>query len=234
MTKTTYSEDKAAERTERKLQRPDTLNALSGIISTWMGQHQGQATGLHPHPSEAAKQWILMQEPPGIREAPNIIQKKGGAKCWDTPYLDRLCYSLTKFLRHGNAERNYIISAYKAGIFWRGDDLAEFKRLIEETETMHEIGLDAYRKRAISISSRAGQGMDMRADLKKPEYSCIYCADTGQVCENHPHIPWEGSGASYACDCGGAGMPCDNCCIDIPQDGTHSITEAFTPQKEDR
>jgi hypothetical protein len=31
---------------------------------------------------------------------------------------------------------------------------------------------------------------------------CIFCADTGWVCENHPRLPWEGP---YGCDCGGAG-----------------------------
>jgi hypothetical protein len=37
---------------------------------------------------------------------------------------------------------------------------------------------------------------------------CIFCADTGWVCENHPRRPWEGP---YGCDCGGAGMPCPSC-----------------------
>jgi hypothetical protein len=29
---------------------------------------------------------------------------------------------------------------------------------------------------------------------------CIFCADTGWVCENHPRRPWEGP---HGCDCGG-------------------------------
>lgn len=37
---------------------------------------------------------------------------------------------------------------------------------------------------------------------------CIFCADVGWVCENHRRRPWEGR---YACDCGGAGMPCQYC-----------------------
>jgi hypothetical protein len=43
---------------------------------------------------------------------------------------------------------------------------------------------------------------------------CIFCADTGWVCENHPRRPWEGP---HACDCGGAGMPCPAC--NIPEEG---------------
>jgi hypothetical protein len=43
---------------------------------------------------------------------------------------------------------------------------------------------------------------------------CIFCADTGWVCENHSRRPWEGP---YGCDCGGAGMPCPAC--NIPEEG---------------
>jgi hypothetical protein len=43
---------------------------------------------------------------------------------------------------------------------------------------------------------------------------CIFCADTGWVCENHPRRPWEGP---YGCNCGGAGMPCPTC--NIPEEG---------------
>jgi hypothetical protein len=60
---------------------------------------------------------------------------------------------------------------------------------------------------------------------------CTACRDTGLVCENHPDLPWGGvSDATDACECG-AGMPCRACCDPIPQDGTHSIAEAFTPRK---
>jgi hypothetical protein len=37
---------------------------------------------------------------------------------------------------------------------------------------------------------------------------CIFCADTGWVCENDPKRLWDGP---HGCDCGGAGMPCSAC-----------------------
>jgi len=37
---------------------------------------------------------------------------------------------------------------------------------------------------------------------------CSRCIGSGWVCENHDNRPWEGL---YACDCGGAGMPCPDC-----------------------
>lgn len=62
------------------------------------------------------------------------------------------------------------------------------------------------------------------------EARCRACADTGHVCENHPDQPWGGiSDDINACDCG-AGMPCPACCDPVPQDGTSSIGDAFTPR----
>lgn len=60
---------------------------------------------------------------------------------------------------------------------------------------------------------------------------CRYCDDTGHVCEDHPNQPWGPmSAAANACSCGGAGMPCRACCSPIPQDGSFSIGDAFTPR----
>lgn len=67
---------------------------------------------------------------------------------------------------------------------------------------------------------------------------CAACRDGGIVCENHPNMPWggdcragltEGDVCEHgACGCG-LGMPCPACCSPIPQDGKHSIGEAFIP-----
>lgn len=72
-------------------------------------------------------------------------------------------------------------------------------------------------------------------------FDCLNCRDTGHVCENHPDRPWAGlvghvegaCGDGYA-GCGGAGTPCPACCSPIPEDGTHRIGEAFTPDRQRR
>lgn len=60
---------------------------------------------------------------------------------------------------------------------------------------------------------------------------CRLCLDDGMVCEAHPEFPWEGIQGSVEghAEHGGIGMPCRACCSPIPEDGTHSIAEAFTP-----
>lgn len=60
---------------------------------------------------------------------------------------------------------------------------------------------------------------------------CPHCLDEGHVCEEHPEFPWEGIWGTVEghAEHGGAGMPCPNCCSPIPEDGLHSITEAFVP-----
>lgn len=64
------------------------------------------------------------------------------------------------------------------------------------------------------------------------EARCSSCADTGHACEDHPDRPWGGiTDDINGCHCGGAGIPCPACCDPIPQDGTRSIGDAFTPRK---
>lgn len=64
------------------------------------------------------------------------------------------------------------------------------------------------------------------------DFTCPSCFDTGFACEDHPQPPWEGVHGPTALhpEHGGIGMPCPTCCDPIPQDGTRSITDAFTPR----
>ncbi len=70
------------------------------------------------------------------------------------------------------------------------------------------------------------------AGRERADFACPNCRDTGYACEDHPELPWEGVHGSTALhpEHGGAGMPCPTCCDPIPQDGTRSITDAFTPR----
>jgi hypothetical protein len=56
---------------------------------------------------------------------------------------------------------------------------------------------------------------------------CPYCLDDGLVCEDHPQYPWGMTVEGHREHA--AGMPCPACCSPVPEDGTHSITEAVMP-----
>ena len=60
---------------------------------------------------------------------------------------------------------------------------------------------------------------------------CAHCLDEGHTCEDHPDMPWDGIWGTVEghAEHGAAGMPCPYCCSPIPEDGTTSITLAFTP-----
>jgi hypothetical protein len=87
-----------------------------------------------------------------------------------------------------------------------------------------ETGPEALAKLAKFIEAGYGDAhiKDSQGNVIDPEQirsalsmlTCIFCADTGWVCENHARRPWEGP---YACDCGGAGMPCPTC--NLPEEG---------------
>lgn len=61
-------------------------------------------------------------------------------------------------------------------------------------------------------------------------HRCPRCLDDGIVCEEHPGFPLGVAVRGHSgLDCG-IGIPCPHCCCPpVPQDGAHSITEAFTP-----
>jgi hypothetical protein len=63
-------------------------------------------------------------------------------------------------------------------------------------------------------------------DVQAPR--CRHCLDDGMVCEDHPEFPFGVTVEGHRSSCG-AGMPRPACCSPIPEDGTHSIAEAFTP-----
>lgn len=60
---------------------------------------------------------------------------------------------------------------------------------------------------------------------------CVHCLDDGNVCEDHPDMPWEGLHGTVEghAEHGAAGMPCPSCCSPIHADGFTAITEAFVP-----
>ena len=63
-----------------------------------------------------------------------------------------------------------------------------------------------------------GEFVEVKHDVSASgsnELLCETCEDTRLVCEDHPNKVWGGvSNSPAACNCGGAGMPCSECCFE--------------------
>lgn len=71
----------------------------------------------------------------------------------DWPYANRVINFARVFLRLNDREKSYIIKTSQAGIWWRGDDIQNFRRIVEETlnyRRLSEPEKEAYRHRIMA------------------------------------------------------------------------------------
>lgn len=104
-----------------------------------------------PSPHDAATWWIDMQEKPSQQDRPHKVSVVGddGFR-WICPYHLRISYTLRKFLfAMKEAEQRIIMAAREDGVFWRGDDMYFFMLVIDETQRMRKIGVEAYREESL-------------------------------------------------------------------------------------
>ncbi len=86
-----------------------------------------------------ARWWMALQIPgDDFAEAAFQTTNKNGEKVWETPYHDRLLYTLRKFLKLSKAHQLYIIENTKEGVFWKGDDIDTYIKIVEETKKMNQ------------------------------------------------------------------------------------------------
>lgn len=62
--------------------------------------------------------------------------------------------TLQIFLGLSDADRRVVVAAFEDGIFWRGDPIHLFHRIIKENQKMQEIGVEAYRDPARRAAER--------------------------------------------------------------------------------
>jgi hypothetical protein len=108
---------------------------------------------------EAVRYWQTMQDPPKqetehVEWQSNPKHKDGGF--WRSPYIDRLAFTLKKFLSMDSPRQFFIIENIEKGCSWRGDGITFYKRVIEETARMKTMGKDEYIKEAKRAASRYG------------------------------------------------------------------------------
>lgn len=82
-------------------------------------------------------------------------EKRPGRKAVIWPYADRLMYLATKFDSLEDREKDYIKRCRKANIFWRGDDINDFRKIVDETILFRRLtdeGKEDYRKKTLSMA----------------------------------------------------------------------------------
>ncbi len=86
---------------------------------------------------EAAQFWIAHQEPPDDRkEAVREVRSNGTLIGFETPYHDRLARNLKTFLRLSDLYQSLIIDAAERQIYWRGDRMGFFAKVIKQADEM--------------------------------------------------------------------------------------------------
>ena len=66
---------------------------------------------------------------------------------WQEPYRERLMQCIALYLRMSESDRNMLHAGVEDGVKWRGEPIAQYVDIVNETLTMREIGLDAYKQR---------------------------------------------------------------------------------------
>lgn len=133
---------------------------LAQIIESHLNSRRKAYPQGVPRDSAEAVQWFTkLFAGQKHNEAVRQLSTRNGKKYWIWPYADRLKYLTKKFFMAEQELRELIIAARQDRIEWRGDDFDFFVRVIDETEKMRGMGIDAYRKHAISEMRRAFAGV---------------------------------------------------------------------------
>jgi len=100
---------------------------------------------------DAVNYWRGLMEPANdhSEDVEWVHTQKGGE--WKTPYIDRMVYTLKKFMGLSNTHQAFIIDGIEnKNTPWRGDDIDMYKSILEETQKMR-IDPEKYRDNAFSV-----------------------------------------------------------------------------------
>lgn len=111
---------------------------------------------------DCAVWWREQMQEPEYRGETKIRSGGDGtdqAPNWDCGYAVRCRSSLLRFLALTEQERKFVIAARQDGVFYRGEAMAHFVDIVEETMRQREMGAEAYRLAAISSMTHAIESM---------------------------------------------------------------------------
>ena len=121
------------------MNQPSPTDDLMRILRHWSDSGKRKPTMFPSTLQKAAEYWMEHQEPPidYAEDMQKIISPKGEHVGWETPYADRVCRTLRKFLRQKKIHQLFIIEAIERGIPWRGDEIGIFTEIVKEADQFH-------------------------------------------------------------------------------------------------
>ena len=140
------------------LERPDAPR-IDAVLIALLEKRKRKPKMFPANLLEASKYWQSIQEPPNEERERVEWQSAPKAKdggFWRCPYIDRLKFTLQKFLILDSPRQFFVIENIEKGCVWRGDDISFFKRVIEEHEKMKKMEKDEYIASAIKQASKVG------------------------------------------------------------------------------
>jgi len=143
---------------------PPTFHGLEAELLGMIESHRKSTRKAYPpsvpaNPADAVQWFIKLMPGQKHNEAMRERSTLKGRKYWSWPYADRLKYLVRSFFAADVDLQNLVIAARQDRIEWRGDDLELFAKVIEETESMRNVGIEAYCKQAIAKMKTAMAGM---------------------------------------------------------------------------
>lgn len=131
--------------------RPVIQHSIEERVSRLFAANVRRLTrALGATPDAMAREFMNLLEQRADDEQARSIAKGEKVRTID-PYADRVLQYAIRFLGFTPAEQETVITGMRDGIPWRGDDMAFYLRVVEETEAMREMGVAAYRQRALGM-----------------------------------------------------------------------------------
>jgi len=100
----------------------------------------------------AIKVWKELNEPYLFyEEAPRRVSVGGkGEGRWVSPYNERLIYTFRRFVCMSPRDQRIVLAGIREDrVWWRGDEISDYAKIIDETLKMRDMGVVAYRKQAL-------------------------------------------------------------------------------------
>lgn len=138
---------------------PKAVDVLADVFTRYISRHcEGVWPDHIPRPAfKAAQWWMETQEPAKQSEhAEPIYNPRGDLVAWQTPYHDRVKYTLQKFLAMDGLEQKTVLACIDEGIAYRGDDFSFFMEIVHHHRAMQR-NPEAFKQRAAAMMARGWQ-----------------------------------------------------------------------------